>query len=80
MRSGFLLLQIWISELDVVFQVLNDLFDANKTNLKVREHKLKGVHVEGLTEVELESAEQALALIETGNANRRVYLLTSYLP
>lgn len=60
--------------------MLNDLFDPNKTNLKVREHKSKGVHVEGLTEVELESAEHALALIETGNANRRVCLLTSCLP
>lgn len=54
-------------------QVLNDLFDPSKTNLKVREQKGKGIQVEGLTEVVLESADHALNLIETGNANRRVY-------
>eukprot|EP00210_Caulerpa_lentillifera_P008327 g7943.t2 len=61
-----------LSMMEIYNEVLNDLFDPKKTNLKVREHKTKGVHVDGLTEVELESVEQALNLIETGNANRRV--------
>eukprot|EP00210_Caulerpa_lentillifera_P005746 g5493.t2 len=61
-----------LSMMEIYNEVLNDLFDPSRTNLKVRENKTKGVHVEGLTEVVLESVEQALTLIETGNHNRRV--------
>jgi len=40
--------------------------------MKVREDRTQGVHVDGLTEVVLESAEQALCLINTGIENRKV--------
>lgn len=41
-------------------QVLNDLLDPSRTNLRLREDPRKGIYVEGIKEETLLSAEHAL--------------------
>jgi hypothetical protein len=54
-----------------VLQVLNDLLDPSRTNLRLREDPRRGVHVEGIREETLVSAEHALQVIAMGNENRK---------
>ena len=57
-------------------QVLNDLLDPARTNLKLREDArrgvVSGVNVEGIREETLVSAEHALQVIAQGNEQRKV--------
>ncbi len=54
-------------------QVLNDLLDPSRTNLKVLEDSARGVVVvEGLSEVVVASAEEALAVVAMGDTHRKV--------
>ena len=60
-------------------QVLNDLLDPSRANLKLREDPKRGFYVEGIKEETLVSAEHALSVIATGVAHRKVrttHLLT----
>ena len=59
----------------VSVQELNDLLDPRRRNLKVREDRTRGVHVDGLTEVVIETSEHALCLIQDGIRNRQVSAL-----
>ena len=54
------------------FQVLNDLLDPSRANLKLREDPKRGFYVEGIKEETLVSAEHALSVIATGVAHRKV--------
>jgi len=53
-------------------QVVNDLLDETRTNLRMREDPARGFYAEGLTEVTLVSAAHALDCIAAGNAQRKV--------
>ena len=53
-------------------QVLNDLLDPARANLKLREDPKRGFYVEGIKEETLVSAEHALSVIATGVAHRKV--------
>ena len=53
-------------------QVLNDLLDPSRANLKLREDPKRGFYVEGIKEETLVSAEHALSVIATGIAHRKV--------
>lgn len=54
-------------------QVLNDLLDPSRANLKLREDPKRGFYVEGIKEETLVSAEHALSVIATGVAHRKVW-------
>lgn len=56
-------------------QVLNDLLDPSRANLKLREDPKRGFYVEGIKEETLVSAEHALSVIATGVAHRKVHIL-----
>ncbi len=56
----------------VTAQVLNDLLNPAKTNLKLREDPRRGFYVEGITEETLLSCEHALSVIAAGDAHRKV--------
>ena len=56
-------------------QVLNDLLDPSRANLKLREDPKRGFYVEGIKEETLVSAEHALSVIATGVAHRKVNFL-----
>lgn len=72
--------------MSALLQILNDLLDPSHSNLRIREHKIKGAHIEGLREEVIISAEHALSLIARGEANRKVSesislpLYTRYFP
>lgn len=57
-----------------LLQVLNDLLDASRTNLKLREDTRKGggITIDGIREETLVSAEHALQVIAMGNEQRKV--------
>lgn len=55
-----------------IAQVLNDLLDPSRANLKLREDPKRGFYVEGIKEETLVSAEHALSVIATGVAHRKV--------
>lgn len=55
-----------------LYQVLNDLLDPSRANLKLREDPKRGFYVEGIKEETLVSAEHALSVIATGVAHRKV--------
>ncbi|CAD7702378.1 unnamed protein product [Ostreobium quekettii] len=61
-----------LSMMEIYNEVLNDLLDPTRTNLKIRTNSTKGIHVEGLKEEVVLSCEHALSLIATGEANRKV--------
>lgn len=58
-------------------QVLNDLLDPSRSNLKLREDPKRGFYVEGIKEETLVSAEHALSVIATGVAHRKVHIIPS---
>lgn len=57
----------------LIAQVLNDLLDPSRANLKLREDPKRGFYVEGIKEETLVSAEHALSVIATGVAHRKVW-------
>ncbi|PNH05289.1 Kinesin-related protein 11 [Tetrabaena socialis] len=62
-----------LSIMEIYNEVLNDLLDPGRTNLKVREDARSGlVAVEGLAEQPVARASQALELIARGDENRKV--------
>ena len=60
------------SNLRLVWQVLNDLLDPSRANLKLREDPAKGFFVENLKEETLVSVDHALSVIAAGEAHRKV--------
>eukprot|EP00798_Chlamydomonas_sp_ICE-L_P030099 gene30099-35065_t len=63
--------KIRLSMMEIYNEVLNDLLDPSRTNLKVREDSHHGVAVDGLSEEVVATAEQALTWILSGEANRQ---------
>ena len=58
--------------MDFVSQVLNDLLDPSRANLKLLEDPAKGFFVENLKEETLVSVDHALSVIAAGEAHRKV--------
>jgi len=58
------------------WQVLNDLLDPARANLKLREDPAKGFFVENLKEETLVSVDHALSVITAGDAHRKVQINT----
>lgn len=67
-RKEFLLK---MSMMEIYNEVINDLFDPTRTNLRLREDPKRGVYVENLKQETLLSAEHALQLIAMGNEHRK---------
>ena len=67
-RKEFL---IRMSMMEIYNEVLNDLFDPKRTNLRLREDPKRGIYVENLKEETVLSAEHALQLIAMGNEHRK---------
>lgn len=63
---------IRLSVLEIYNEVIHDLLEPSRTNLKIREDLHRGVSVEGLAEEVVVSSDHALALIAAGDAHRKV--------
>lgn len=64
--------KIEISYLEIYNESVNDLLDVTKKNLNVRDVKNKGVQIEGLCKIEVNTKEQALNLLAKGNENKKM--------
>lgn len=61
-----------LSMVEIYNEVISDLLDPSRTNLKIREEHAKGIYAEGAVEEVVTSASHALALIEQGDSQRKV--------
>ncbi|CAI4227030.1 unnamed protein product [Auanema sp. JU1783] len=66
--------KVEVSYMEIYNERVRDLLDPKKSNkhLKVREHKILGPMVDGLSVLAVSSAEQIACLIEEGNKSRTV--------
>uniref|UniRef100_A0A1I7W2L8 Kinesin motor domain-containing protein n=1 Tax=Loa loa TaxID=7209 RepID=A0A1I7W2L8_LOALO len=74
LTSDNLAFKVEVSYLEIYNEKVRDLLDPKKTNknLKVREHKVLGPMVDGLSVLAVSSFEQIASLIEEGNKSRTV--------
>ena len=56
-----------VSYLEVYREVIRDLLDPAKSNLRVRESPQKGVYVDGLTQEFVSTEEEVLAVLKIGD-------------
>jgi kinesin family protein 5 len=63
-----------VSYVEIYMEKIRDLLDDNrlKTNLTVREDKIKGIYIAGVTEEYVTSHEELLGIMASGAANRAV--------
>ncbi|VDK72292.1 unnamed protein product [Onchocerca ochengi] len=74
LSSDSLTFKVEVSFLEIYNEKVRDLLDPKKTNknLKVREHKVLGPMVDGLSVLAVSSFEQIASLMEEGNKSRTV--------
>ena len=60
------------SYLEIYMEHIRDLLDVRKDNLKIREEKVKGIWVEGATEVYVSKEQDVLDIIRMGQSNRAI--------
>ncbi|KAH3765284.1 kinesin family member 3 [Pelomyxa schiedti] len=61
---------VYTSFLEIYLERIRDLLDVKRDNLKVREEKIKGVYVEGQTELAVSTPEDVMAVLQIGHQNR----------
>ena len=61
-----------VSYVEIYMEKIRDLLDNTKTNvnLAIREDKVKGIYIAGVTEIYVTSQEELLAIMSTGALNR----------
>ena len=57
---------------EIYMEKLRDLLDNSKTNLRIREDKVRGIYIEDSSESFVSSAEEIFDIIEAGNSNRTI--------
>ncbi|CAG9315273.1 unnamed protein product [Blepharisma stoltei] len=57
---------------ELYLEKIRDLFDTSKENLKIREDKMRGVYLEGLTEIYVSTGEEVHELMKYGHQTRAV--------
>ena len=60
------------SYLEVYREAIKDLLDPSKVNLPIREHPSRGIYVDGLTQVSVQSATEIMDVLNIGDAARAV--------
>ncbi|XP_057807832.1 kinesin-like protein KIN-1 isoform X1 [Salvia miltiorrhiza] len=63
---------IKLSMVEIYMERVRDLFDLSKDNLLIKENKLQGIFVNGVTEISISDSVEALRTLSTGIANRAV--------
>ena len=61
-----------VAMIEIYMEKIKDLIDPTRENLNVREDKVKGLYIEGLSETEVINAEEAYTCLKCGNENRSV--------
>ena len=60
------------SYLEIYMEKIMDLLDAKKTNLQVKEDKIKGLYIQDATEVYVGSTDEMMNVMNAGSQNRSV--------
>jgi kinesin family protein 5 len=63
---------IKLSMVEIYMEKVRDLFDLSKDNIQIKERKLKGILLSGVTEIPILCMAEALQSLSTGLANRAV--------
>merc|ERR1712048_188617 len=63
---------VQIQYIEIYKEQIRDLLDISNVNLKVRQHKNKGVFIQNCSSVYASSPEQVLSLLDAGQENRSV--------
>ncbi|CAD8168433.1 unnamed protein product [Paramecium pentaurelia] len=71
-KSHDLIYIVKVSFLEIYNEKIMDLLDTNKTNLKIKEDRLRGLFVQNLTEIKVESPEEMKQVMMTGSNNRTI--------
>ncbi|CAK80317.1 unnamed protein product (macronuclear) [Paramecium tetraurelia] len=71
-KSEELIYIVKVSFLEIYNEKIMDLLDTNKTNLKIKEDRLRGIFVQNLTEIKVESPEEMKQVMMTGSNNRTI--------
>ncbi|CAD8081819.1 unnamed protein product [Paramecium sonneborni] len=71
-KSDDLIYIVKVSFLEIYNEKIMDLLDTNKTNLKIKEDRLRGIFVQNLTEIKVESPEEMKQVMQTGSNNRTI--------
>jgi kinesin family protein 5 len=61
-----------VSYIEIYMEKIRDLLDPSRTNLRVREDKVKGVWVDGCVKLPTFSPEEMLETMRTGSAHRAI--------
>ena len=61
-----------ISMIEIYMEKIKDLLCPDKTNLKIREDKARGVYIEDVTEQYVAEEKDVYELMKVGNANRAI--------
>ncbi|XP_042006939.1 kinesin-like protein KIN-1 [Salvia splendens] len=61
-----------LSMVEIYMERVRDLFDRSKDNLQIKENKMQGIFVNGVTEISISDSAEALRTLSTGIANRAV--------
>lgn len=61
---------VWASYMEIYNESINDLLDANNTNLKLREDPSEGYYVSGLKSFRVHTTEDVLKLLSLGERSR----------
>ncbi|XP_011088437.1 kinesin-like protein KIN-1 isoform X2 [Sesamum indicum] len=63
---------IKLSMVEIYLERVRDLFDLSKDNLQIKESKVHGIFVSGVTEISISDSAEALRSLSSGIANRAV--------
>lgn len=63
---------VLVSYMEIYQERVNCLLNPKCENLKVREHKVLGVYVEGISEVQVDSEESMMQVMHGGNQSRHI--------
>ena len=61
-----------VSFLEIYLERIHDLLDSTKTNLQVKEEKLRGIYVQDSTQLYVSSPSEMMGVMLTGSANRSI--------
>lgn len=63
---------VQVSYVEIYMERIKDLMDPTKDNLKVREHKTRGIYIDKVTQPYVSEPEEVYELMEHGQMNRAV--------
>ncbi|KAK1370617.1 Kinesin-1-like protein PSS1 [Heracleum sosnowskyi] len=63
---------ITLSMVEIYMERIRDLFDLSKDNIQIKEHKVLGIILQGVTEITLVNPEEALESLSNGISSRAV--------